>query len=350
MSSPVSSHNEWDPLEEIIVGSARLANIPPRDISMRNFTHPNGADARPEDTPPGPVADWIVEETEEDIDGFVAVLEDFGATVRRPAPYDNTRPYATPEWQAEGFHSIMPRDCLNVFGSIILEAPMSARARYYEAWAFKDILIDYSRRGATWLSAPKPRLPDETYLLENKPPDTVPVVAEIEPLFDAANIFRCGRDIFFNVNNTGNMLGLTWLRNLLGDGYRVHPISVSWDHTDTTIVPLRPGTVLINPSRIDDANFPEAFKAWDVIQSPTPQVAASALGWVRGSEWIGMNVLSLDERHVIVDSEQPALMRTLSRHGFEPIPVRHRHARTFGGGFHCITCDTRRAGGLEGYF
>ena len=35
--------------------------------------------------------------------------------------------------------------------------------------------------------------------------------------------------------------------------------------------------------------------------------------------------------------------------GFTVVPVRHRHRRLFGGGFHCFTLDTVRAGGCEEY-
>ncbi|MEK8174880.1 hypothetical protein NKH77_54960 [Streptomyces sp. M19] len=45
----------------------------------------------------------------------------------------------------------------------------------------------------------------------------------------------------------------------------------------------------------------------------------------------------------------PELMRELERHGFTVVPVRHRHRRLFGGGFHCFTLDTVREGGPEDY-
>ncbi|MGW0735599.1 hypothetical protein [Streptomyces sp. NPDC002851] len=68
------------------------------------------------------------------------------------------------------------------------------------------------------------------------------------------------------------------------------------------------------------------------------------------SLYIDMNVLSIDESTVIANSEAPRLVRTLEKHGFTVIPVRHRHRRLFSGGFHCFTLDTVRAGsGAEDY-
>ena len=37
------------------------------------------------------------------------------------------------------------------------------------------------------------------------------------------------------------------------------------------------------------------------------------------------------------------------KHGCPVVPVRHRHRRLFGGGFHCFTLDTVREGGPEDY-
>jgi hypothetical protein len=60
------------------------------------------------------------------------------------------------------------------------------------------------------------------------------------------------------------------------------------------------------------------------------------------SQSIGMNVLSLDERHVVVQDIQVPLIRDLEKHGFTPVPARWRHGRSLGGGFHCVTLDIRR--------
>ena len=52
---------------------------------------------------------------------------------------------------------------------------------------------------------------------------------------------------------------------------------------------------------------------------------------------------------VLVNDACPELMRTLERNRFTVVPVRHRHRRLFGGGFHCFTLDTVRDGGPDDY-
>ena len=62
-----------------------------------------------------------------------------------------------------------------------------------------------------------------------------------------------------------------------------------------------------------------------------------------------MNILSTDEDTVIVNSLYPELIDALKDRGFKVVPIRHRHGRVFGGGFHCFTLDIRREGDLKSY-
>ena len=68
------------------------------------------------------------------------------------------------------------------------------------------------------------------------------------------------------------------------------------------------------------------------------------------SDWIAMNVFSLDERRVLVEREESALIAVLTGWGFEPIPCPFRGFNALGGSFHCATLDVRRRGDLQSYF
>ena len=70
---------------------------------------------------------------------------------------------------------------------------------------------------------------------------------------------------------------------------------------------------------------------------------------VISSNSIGLNLLSLNEDTVIVDKNQKRLRKILKQHGIFSIPLELRHARTLGGGFHCVTLDLHREGKLEQY-
>jgi len=69
-----------------------------------------------------------------------------------------------------------------------------------------------------------------------------------------------------------------------------------------------------------------------------------------GSEWIDMNLFSLGPNTVVVDRDQTRLIALLESKGLEVIPLKLRHSRMLGGGFHCVTLDTRRSGKMESYF
>jgi N-dimethylarginine dimethylaminohydrolase len=63
-----------------------------------------------------------------------------------------------------------------------------------------------------------------------------------------------------------------------------------------------------------------------------------------------MNLFSINPALVVVDRDQTALIRLLEKQGLDVIPLKLRHARMLGGGFHCATLDIRRRGTLERYF
>ncbi|WAZ21822.1 inosamine-phosphate amidinotransferase 1 [Streptomyces cinnabarinus] len=338
--SRVWSTNDWDPLEEIVLGTAQGLTPPPVDDSVRHFFEPP-ADAHLERIGADTLK-RVVEETEEDFADLTEILQQAGVTVRRPEPPRPDQAFATPNWSTVAMHALMPRDCLLVIGDKVIEAPMAMRARFFETMPFRRLLGEYFDDGATWLAAPKPELADSTYVYE--PGHSV--VGENEPLFDGANTLRCGRDVFFNVSNTGNRKGAEWLRRALGPEYRVHEMSICSDHVGTTLHILRPGLLLANSARLSEDSIPEQLRGWKTLWVDEPEDDGYAFSWPRASVWIGMNILALGPDRVIVPANQERVMRQLESVGIEPVPARFRHGRTFGGGFHCCSLDTRRTGEL----
>jgi N-dimethylarginine dimethylaminohydrolase len=177
-----------------------------------------------------------------------------------------------------------------------------------------------------------------------------------EPAFDAANVLRLGRDLVYLVSSTGNELGGQWLQTILGEEFRVHFLKDVYfgSHIDSTFAALRPGLVLCSPARVNDDTLPEILKQWDVIYSPPMESQdtrnAEYLSMSIGSKWIDMNVFSIKPDLVVADRDQTALIKLLERHGIDVIPLKLRHSKMLGGGFHCVTLDVRRVGQLERYF
>lgn len=343
--SLVSVNNEWDPLEEVIVGVARGARIPVGDKGLHaiRYHDTDGVDS----IPSGSYPRHIIEQADHELEILADKLCELGVVVRRPASTDHSSTFGSPDWVSDGMYNYCPRDILLPVGHSIIETPMSLRSRFFEPFAYKHILLDYMKSGANWVSAPKPALLDDGYNLSD---ETHSALLENEPVFDAANVLKIGKDIIFLVSDTGNRLGAQWLQAFLGEGYRVHACDdlYAQTHIDTTIVPIRPGLVLLNPERIGDHNIPRPLREWDRIYAP-PMVDIGYEGMAYGSAWVGMNLLMVSPELAIVDERQTELIRLLNANRVAVEPLRLSHARTLGGGFHCVTLDTRRRGSLEEY-
>jgi scyllo-inosamine-4-phosphate amidinotransferase 1 len=344
--SLVNVHTEWDPLEEIIVGTAAGAQVPITDRSLIAAEYADIED--PQQIQTGPFPGHVVEQTEAELEELVDILTGLGVTVRRPGGRDHKSIVSTPAWSTDGFHDYCPRDGFLTIGTSIIESPMVLRSRFLEGFAYKDLFVEYLRSGARWLSAPKPQLTDDLYVPTAPPGQRL---RDLEPIFDAANVLRFGTDVLYQVSDSGNMLGARWLQAAVGDQYTVHPCEglYPYTHIDSTIAPLRPGLVLVNPARINDDNMPEFLRGWDRIVCPELVDTGFIGEFPRGSVWIGMNFLVTGPGQVIVDRRQPDLIRELERHKVEVIPAQLTHARSLGGGFHCVTLDVRRKGELATY-
>lgn len=352
---PVNSHNEWDPLEEVVVGHVEGAVVPP--------AHPYVYSSIPRKA-----AFWLrfvggwrypsflLNRARKEVADLVALLEGEGITVRRPEVLDGKKAFSTPGWRSKGFCLACPRDCYLVLGDEILETPSPWRSRYFEAFAYRKLFKAYFRDGARWTSAPKPELPDELYDARFTPPAKGErmryVINEFEPVFDGADFARCGRDLFVTQSNVTNATGIEWLRRHLGDRYRIHELETLCRqpmHIDSTFVPLGPGRVMINPAFLDPERLPQVLRKWEILIPPEPEPAP---GWKlsMASPWLSLNVLMLDEKRVVVEASQKRLIRQFREWGLEPLPLEFSHFGAFGGSFHCATLDIRRRGELRSYF
>lgn len=348
----VNSWDEFTTLREVIVGDATHSRVPAQtDPSAWLNCYPELKRSELESVQAGIFPRQVIEETNEDLAELVKTLRDLNVVVHQPAALDHEQEYGALGWRSKGRTSYNPRDLTLVIGSTIIEVASPVRARYFEVFGLRELFQNYMLDGAHWLSAPRPQLANALFPVDE---DDSPILGEAEPVFEAANVLRLGRDVFYQVSCSGNEMGLRWLEStlsLLGD-IRVHPLRgvYAGTHIDSTIALLRPGLVLLNPSRITPDTIPEAFRNWDVIWCPPiEEPVAPLLPNTLSTPWVGMNLLMVNPETAIVDRNQTNLIRLLEANGITVIPRRLRHSRVLGGGFHCVTLDTVRDGGLERY-
>ena len=367
----LNSHNEWDRLREVIVGTAECcACLPfstPCPVAPETLEKMEALarEAYPQ---------WLLDEVTEDLQGLCDVVQKFGAKVFRPNSSSVAKLFSTPDWSASGDRMYNMRDLHLVVGDTVIESPSQERHRLIEATGLYDIWYDYFKQGCRWIAAPKPKLTGEYMITYQENGQRHQKLAEEEILFEAANIVRLGKDLLYLVSRSGNYLGAKWIQSVLGSEYRIHTTEEIYraSHIDSTVMCLKPGLVLLNASRVNPRNCPKIFDKWDKIYfndiMPTPvetlefheKTRKSIHGELAqlgiatdidhlASDWIGMNMLSLDQETVVVDRRQTALIRILESHKLTPVPIPFRHAHLLKGGIHCSTLDTVRDSRLESY-
>jgi glycine amidinotransferase/scyllo-inosamine-4-phosphate amidinotransferase 1 len=303
----IDSRNEWDPLEAIVVGEASMANWPATDpVFALEMKHSSWKETPP---PAGPVAQHIVDQANRELDALCEVLHNYGATVHRPKPMNFV--------EEGGLYNYCPRDRLLVAGNTIVDVNMMYPCRNQEIKNYYRLLA-------------------EAQNIFTMPRDQGMVL-------DAANICRLGDTWLFLESASGNIRAHEWLQSKF-PRIKIELCNFyAGVHIDSTITPLRNGLVMLNASRVTPQNCPKAFHDWEKIWVTDEMVVPQAFdGFPYASKWIAMNMLVLDPETVIVDAAQTQLITILKSKGIDSIPLTLSHSRTLGGGFHCVTLDTRR--------
>lgn len=354
-----NSFNEWDPLLEVIVGSVLGAQEMAFEEALGAYFEPGAVNR---DFKGGQRSQVEISEAQCQLDALAEFLESKGVHVKRPALFPEQSRVQTPDFVVPfGNSYACPRDVLFVSGDLIVEASMAQRGRFFEYRGYRKILLDHFESGGRWLSVPKPLLDEESFekdfttKFEPYHPEHHPVLKTRDPCFDAASFARCGRDIFWQPDMVSNANGARWLQDVLGSDYRVHRVEFNDrypQHIDTTLVPLRPGLVMINPERKPKPGSLELFEKnnWEIVTPPASVRKGLPAPSRDISNWISMNVLMIDPETVIIEAAEEPLSDFFKHNGFDVVGIPFDKVYKFGGGFHCCTVDLRRDGTLQSYF
>jgi N-dimethylarginine dimethylaminohydrolase len=151
-------------------------------------------------------------------------------------------------------------------------------------------------------------------------------------------------------------------------------------HLDSVFSVLKPRYIIAGPWFRGNENV---FKDWNIVyfeDSKWDKVSAffelrdknRGDWWVPGEEhndqftefveaflpnWTGyceetifdLNCLVVDDKHVVVNAENPELLKVLRDLKLEPIVCPLRNRFFWDGGWHCLTLDIRRRGGQVDY-
>ena len=214
----VCSWNDFDPLRHVIVGRADHTCIPPCEPATEAKI-PEDSDMRGRW---GPRPLETVERANALLDDFAAVLESRGIRVDRPDPLQWNQAVATPDSAPSACSDACPPATCSSLSARRCSAPRCRfGCRYFEYLAYHGLMQRYFDEDPEfrWEQAPRPRLADESYkpgyfteiTIEERLRRTAAldfVTTEHEPLFDAADVLRLGRDLFCQHGLTTNRRGM----------------------------------------------------------------------------------------------------------------------------------------------
>ena len=312
-------HQSHDPLEVCMVG---------RTYAPHTFDHVRDPGVRD-------CLQQILGETEEDYINLCRVLQDCGVQVMRPSE---------PQGDYRERPPAQPRDDMAVVGTTLYVN--HARPEYREC-------LDQIEGWEPVPSRPESHIVSTSF------------------------IHRHANTLYWGTNQpewrdapTVKMYSDRWR----SEGWRVD-IMANEGHGDCTWCIPRPGCI-ITLHDISQDYYEREFPGWDILyvedkywdlMSPFRRVKRQNGGkwWVPGredqhefgefvetylKEWVGfveetvfeVNMLSIDDRTVLVNNHHPAVFRFLESHGVEPIITPFRHRWFWDGGVHCVTQDIRR--------
>lgn len=362
----IESNNEWDPLQKIIVGRIDNSCTPPDEPSYRIKSNGesiiHGFSGKNNQTK--------IDKANGEINNFIKTLENEDIQVYRPDIMEFNQSITTPDFTIPHMNAnSCPRDIFSILNNEVLESNMSWRSRYFEYLGYRPLLNKFfgNDPNMKWTCMPKCSMNGNMYIQDYPVKRDDPKRIELcnnqvfpvinEPVLDAADIVRCGKDLFIQHGYLTNQLGINWVKRQYGDRYNIHQVNFENNiiptHMDALMVPIRPGTMLYNSwTPIISNEVLELFKNsdWDLIAAPKPNTMEMP-NKCTSSPSLNINMLSLNEDTIIVEESERDTIKFLEEEiGMNVIKLPFRNAYCFGGSFHCYTCDIHRNGRLQSYF
>ena len=333
----IRSNNETGKLKAIIVGRPDNPHWPMDDPEFLTWVKWPGNQGG---TFPYNVPQDVIDEVRENIYNVIDNLQEkFDIEIVRPDLVDHKKGFATHDWVCTGMNSLNIRETLITIGNKVIECPHPFRSKHYESIGYSAIKRHVVKNGGAYITAPRSKLELNTIWQK----DGKLVCRNNDPLFVGTDILKFGKTILYFTSCKSNLAGAEWLQNLLGDDYNVVTTKrfYMYESLCNNIMPLDDNTILCNADRLSGESIPKEFKEYKKIWVETLK-DKGAYKWPLGSKYFNMQILNIDNRHKLVNSDQPDLCNLLNSHGFEIIETNLKHTQTFAYGYHSLFCDLER--------
>lgn len=391
----VNSWDEFQPLRELVLGSFYDRSF------FEDIRNPRIRD----------VLVQIADETQEDLENFKEKMKSHNVKVVQYTPeelgykesiLDYVDIYGRLSLQDSNKHSyplkanmlpappLEPRDNIIVMGDkIFVSDPTYASQKFADALkkTYGESVVDDTlksddvkfRRGREFILQKLKRKYDHT-VVDNFTEEQIEAHSKSTMLtgFCSPNLTRIGAKCLVDIAQTED--AVPYLQENYPK-FRYEKLNLG-GHNDSIFGVLKPGLVIAS-KYLAECKQESVFDKWKVIYFDDPvwdrvgkfkKLRRKNLGkwWVPDQEdnddftyfveyflenltgqvdetVFDVNVLVIDDKHVVVNSASKELFRVLRENGMEPIhcPIRHRFF--FDGGWHCLTLDTNRKGSQVDY-
>jgi hypothetical protein len=298
------------------------------------------------------VMETVAQETEEDYQSLIKLIQRFGVDVVRPeiASDNNFEEYKLILDNGLNWYQpppMTPRDNLLVHGNrLFVDRPHGPEYR-----DFYDPVID--------------RVDGQIFHSKD-----YPCLQQLP----ASSVTRVGQDVYFDQIRNVAEITSTYFKD-----YNCHIIKTG-GHSDGVYCPVTPGLII---SLHDVPTYSNTFPDWEVVYLPYQswdRVTAflelkkknQGKWWIPEQEmnndlvefvetwlthWVGyveetvfdVNMLVIDEHNVICNNYNKLVFDALEKHQVTPHICNFRHRYFWDGGLHCITLDLVRDGTVQKY-
>lgn len=353
----IKSNNSYSKLKQVVVGNELYLPKRIADFTFKHFYQSNLNNSVYEKLTLHDniyTVDYAaLNERNEDLDNLAKTLQDLGIIVHRPDKLSKVVPFQTPSFKSELSACSNVRDVTLVLGDKIIETPTYVQNRYFENLGLYKIYNQLFKEGGQWIRCPHTELTDKTIDLSewNTERDYNNIPKEMVMAIDGAQFLRVNQHIIVNVNSYNHYLGYKWIESFFPE-LNFHMVHIADNHIDGALILLNENTFLVNPNYPNMRELlPDVFKKFNYIY-PELYKDAIAINDIKALTSVGLqlasnrgmdiNVLSVDEKTVVVNKDAKYVIRALKNNGFNVIEVQLRHSEIFGGGIHCSTLDLER--------
>ena len=252
-----------------------------------------------------------------DLDLLAKTLRDNGVKVHRTLPLKNEEEKTFLGNVQVGNMPFDGADFFRVIGTkVILLNSFRMPMRRKRVWPIRRVLEPLIMgSNAEYVATPPPS----------------PHYTKNELYIENGDIMIDGHNVYVGMSGNGSSAaGIAWLKQLLGEEYRVYtvPLKPNLFHLDWVLTLNRPGLLTYCPEALLN-ELPEPLEKWDKIK-------------IKSSEIAGANNLSIDENTIVVAEHQTRIAKEYQKKGMKVLTLPMQDTIDYGSGPRCLVAVLRR--------